>query len=142
MTLEAALNHVGVSNPIQQAWTNTRTNNVEWGGWILHRNGNYSARIKTDGQHSSIFLTRAQDTGPLINAGYRIIADFHCHPGTNVASGRPSDADIENGLHLPYGRLVFTYDTNHLYDNALYRHANPRPTPNWFAADAIMWQLR
>jgi hypothetical protein len=142
MSLAVALENIGVINPLRQAWANTHQNNVEWGGWILERNGLYSARIKTDGQQSSIFLTRKeQDTDPLKNAGYTILADFHCHPGAGVASTRPSDADITQGLLLPYARLVFTYDSNHLYGNDLYRRALPRPTPDGFPDGAIMWQL-
>ena len=73
---------------------------------------------------------------------WTVLADFHCHPGTNVASGRPSDPDIAHAKGLPYSRLVFTPDTNTLYGEYYYKKADARPTPDGFPDGAIMWQVR
>ena len=100
----------------------------------------YGVKQTTSNQASSIVLTAANDLQWFTTRNLNILADFHCHPGgvNDVAGGRPSDADITNAINLPYGRIVFTSDTGHLYN------IKPlaAPTPNGFPANTILWYVR
>ncbi len=146
MPLAAALKSANVCNSIKQAWLETQRTGVEYGGWIFEigATDTYTVAMAPHGGANSIVLT-----GPVLTAAtkanYKVMADFHCHPFTAaplVASGRPSDADISNAKGLPYGRLVFTPDANHLYGNEVYRKADPRPVPaDLKLDDVVMWQI-
>jgi hypothetical protein len=141
--LSEALNNTNVVNSIVQAWGNTRQNNVEWGGWIYYipQSNSYATKLKTDGQATSIVLTKPNDLGWFSSRNYPVIADFHCHPGNDVSAGKPSKPDIDGAKGLTYARLVFTPDTNHLYGQDVYGRALPRPTPDGFPDGAIMWHI-
>lgn len=144
-SLAEALSDVHVVNALTQAWNQTQATGHEYGGWIHHNGGvgmalQYGVRQKTSHQATSIVLTLPADLQWFTDNNRVILADFHCHPGGvgNIAGGRPSDADIQNANGLPYGRLVFTSDTNHLYNIK----PLPAPSPNGFPADTIMWYVR
>ncbi len=141
--LSNALALATVVHSLTQAWNNTQQNNVEYGGWIYRNDAvnatvKYSVRTKTDNQQSSIVLTNVADINWFTQRNYTIVADFHCHPGTAVASGRPSQADIDGAKFLTYGRVVFTPDTDHVFDI----RPIPAPTPDGFPDGAIMWIIR
>ena len=146
VSLNEALESNNVRSPILQAWNFTQRSNVEWGGWIYHVPNGYSASIKTDNQNSSIVLTNPNDLVRLGNAV--ILSDFHCHPGNNPASCRPSDQDIRGARFVEYDRLVFTYISSTVYPDELYRRALARPPPFDFRderdriIEVAMWMIR
>ena len=142
-TSSEALENRDVVQGLITAWNNTQSQAVEWGGWIFRDDSitgarKYGIKLKTDRQESAIILTLPRDIAALADVGKVIVADFHCHPGDNNASGRPSDADISGAVALSYGRIVFTYDRNRVYNI----RALPAPTPDGFPDGAVMWMVR
>ena len=144
-TLHAALEDNNIKAVLAQAWNLTTQKKFEHGGWIYHdpRQNRYGIRIKTDKNPSSIILTKPEDLQDL-NA-YTILADYHCHPGSDVAAGRPSDPDLDGACALSYTRLVFTPDTNHNYNilraARCAKQAWPTASPNNFPESVIMWKI-
>lgn len=138
--LGKALEEPNVVHSLVQAWRSTVANNVEYGGWIYRNDAmggqnKYSVRTKTDNQNSSIVLTNTNDLAWFRQRNCVILADFHCHPGNQVSAGKPSQADISGARGLTYTRLVFTPDTDHVYDI----RPLAAPTPKGFPDGAIMW---
>lgn len=142
-SLSEALETHNVVAALADAWNKTQADRVEYGGWIYLNNSTekYCVKQTTDNQQSAIILTREADLNWFATRGHTIISDFHCHPNYGHPSGKPSNPDI-SGASKEYHRLVFTLDTNTVYDDRIYNKAYARPTPDGFPDGAIMWQIK
>jgi len=143
-SLTEALNNVFVLSSLKDAWEKTQKSNHEWGGWIYYipLSNSYSIKLKTDKGNKSIILTRPKDLQDLTKKDYTIISDFHCHPGGEMNACKPSNEDISGAKQLTYHRLVFTYDTNlDVHKVKFLMACDPRPTPENFPKNTIMWWI-
>ncbi len=95
-----------VRDGIIGAWDKTQAESCEYGGWIYfsEASGEYRTKEKK-GQATGIILTPVPDHK---DAGYVIVADWHCHPDNGVPGARPSDQDIANAKSKDYLMLVVT----------------------------------
>jgi len=141
MSIQAALADKLVINTLKQAWEKTLENKVEWGGWICETSdGGYAAKAQTDGQAMGVVLTRPKDLENLKSRGYKILAQYHCHPGKGVPGCRPSRGDVENAKNLSYPSLVFTHAIDHDYrDIAVLRGWTFMAAPAALKPKAVMW---
>jgi hypothetical protein len=105
---DTVLANRNVLTGIQAAWDKTQMKRWEFGGWIYFNavTQEYRTNEKTDKSDSGVILTPP----PAFKgaAGYEIVADWHCHPGNDVAASRPSAGDIANGQNKLYFMFVVT----------------------------------
>ena len=107
LTPQSILAIKDVQTGMVAAWNSTVRDKVEYGGWIggNAKTNTYRTNEKK-GDAMSVGLTPA----PAYKAdeGFVIVADWHCHPGTDVAASRPSKEDISNAKSKSYFMLVMT----------------------------------
>lgn len=89
------------------AWNSTQKEGVEFGGWIYFHPENKEYRTnQKKGEKMGVILTPVPAYKK--DEKYVIVADWHCHPGHDVAASRPSKEDISNAKAKNYFMLVMT----------------------------------
>lgn len=90
------------------SWNSSKTSGLEHGGWIYVNLTTQVFKVKKKTgnlEPTAIGLTPP----PAADAGYKLIADWHCHPRNVVRQCRPSEEDINNHATKPYFSFVITY---------------------------------
>lgn len=108
LTPATLLTSEAVTQEFKASFDKAAETNIETGGWIFYNsaNGTFKTKRQTKGaQEDSIILTPV----PAAETGYVVVADWHCHPGNNVAGSRPSGADINIAKSKQYFMLVLTF---------------------------------
>ena len=107
LTPQSILAIKDVQTGMVAAWNLTVRDKVDYGG------GNFfSAKGDTyrSNQKKGDALSVGSTPAPACKAGERfvIVADWHFHPGTDVAASRPSKEDMSNAKSKSYFMLVMT----------------------------------
>jgi proteasome lid subunit RPN8/RPN11 len=127
--LNNALDNRTVQHLLREAMRVTDENDREYGGFIFKSgDGNMSVKrfggdrgaIVLDGSPGGIKARREIEKVNGI-----IIADYHCHPGKNPNSCKPSQEDVDNARELTWRRLVITNVPKKVFQNPVgsRRHA-------------------
>lgn len=106
LTPATILSNKEVRTGMLAAWNSTQKEGIEYGGWIFFNAADQTYRTnQKKGDKMSVALTPAP---AYKDQAYVIVADWHCHPGRDVAASRPSKEDIENAKAKDYFMLVMT----------------------------------